>query len=329
MSQARTLTPDGQSLEDAPAVSVIIPAYNAAAYIGETLDSVFAQTFTDYEVIVINDGSPDTASLEQVLAPYSARINYLKQDNRGAAAARNTGLRAARGRFFAFLDADDAWLPNYLAEQMHLIQSSGADLVYADALLVGASPLAGRTYMETAPSRGAVTPESLLALQCNVITSGVLARRRPVIEVGMFDEAIRRAHDFDLWLRLAKHGARLIYQRKALLRHRVLESGLSGDTISQYVRALKVLDTIARRGDLTASEQTALAGTQAQLRAQLALERGKEQLLRQDFAGAAAAFGEANSFFRSWKLRLVLLWLRLAPRTLRHVYHARATTPPA
>jgi glycosyltransferase involved in cell wall biosynthesis len=101
-----------------PLVSVIIPAYDVAEFIGEALDSVFAQTFTDYEVIVINDGSPDTAKLERALAPYLSRIVYLKQENRGVSAARNTGINAARGSLIAFLDGDDVWLPNYLEVQV-------------------------------------------------------------------------------------------------------------------------------------------------------------------------------------------------------------------
>src|SRR5712664_587865 len=90
-----------------PLVSVIIPAYKVAPFINETLNSVFVQTFTDYEVIVINDGSPDTEELEGTLDYYRSRILYIRQDNRGAGAARNAGLRTARGRFIAFLDGDD------------------------------------------------------------------------------------------------------------------------------------------------------------------------------------------------------------------------------
>ena len=107
-------------MNPAPIVSIVMPVYNAASYIGETLDSVFQQTFTDYEVIVINDGSPDTVKLEQALEPYIGRIRYIKQENLGAGAARNEGLRAAQGEFIAFLDADDLWLPNYLEEQLSL-----------------------------------------------------------------------------------------------------------------------------------------------------------------------------------------------------------------
>src|SRR5688500_16843212 len=93
-----------------PLVSVIIPTYNAAEFIGETLDSVFAQTFKNFEVIVINDGSSDNVQLEQVLQRYPVNLHYIKQDNQGAAAARNAGLHAATGEFVAFLDADDTWV---------------------------------------------------------------------------------------------------------------------------------------------------------------------------------------------------------------------------
>src|SRR5439155_20455357 len=96
-----------------PRVSVILPAYNAASYIEQTLQAVRAQTVSDYEVIVVNDGSPDTAEFERVIFPHRHFINYVFQMNRGAAAARNTALRIARGRYVAFLDADDFWFPTY------------------------------------------------------------------------------------------------------------------------------------------------------------------------------------------------------------------------
>src|SRR5437763_483641 len=91
--------------ELSPQVSIIIPAYNVAPYIAETLDSVFAQTYMNYEVIVVNDGSPDTEDFERALEPYLDRITYLKQENAGVSVARNAGLLAARGEFVAFLDA--------------------------------------------------------------------------------------------------------------------------------------------------------------------------------------------------------------------------------
>jgi glycosyltransferase involved in cell wall biosynthesis len=320
-----TAQPTPRGGERAPVVSVIMPAYLCAEYIGAALESVFAQTFTDYEVIVINDGAPDTPQLKRALAPYLPHLLYLEQENRGAAAARNAGLRSARGRFVAFLDADDLWLPDYLAEQISFIEATGADLVYADALLIGDSPLAGRTYMETSPSQGEVTAESLLALRCNVITSGVLARRRRVIEVDMFAEGIRRGHDFDLWLRLAKHGAQLTYQRKVLLKYRVLDSGLSGDALSQQRRALEVLAAVQQRYDLTPNEQATLNRTMEKVKAGFNIEQGKVYLLQKNYAEAVAAFGAANKVKQSWKLSLALLGLRFAPHLLWHVYSRRAS----
>ena len=103
-------------------VSIIIPAYSAARFIGAALDSVFAQTFRDYEVVLVNDGSPDTRELEEVLKPYEGKIEYIVQENRGLSGARNTGIRAARSEFVAFLDADDIWEPNYLQRQFEEIE---------------------------------------------------------------------------------------------------------------------------------------------------------------------------------------------------------------
>lgn len=304
-------------------VSIIIPAYNAAEFIGETLDSVFAQTFSDYEVIVINDGSPDTDALEKVLARYPEKLRYLKQENKGAAAARNTGLRAAAGEFVAFLDADDTWLPSFLEKQIELLQRTKADFVYADALLVGESPLSGRTFMQVQPSRGEVTAASLLAVEVTVLTSTVLARRQPIIEVGLFNESLKRGHDFELWLRLAKHGVRFAHQHDVLAHHRIVESGLSGDTISQLKRTLSVLDVIGKRDDLSANEKSALKVNMDRTLGELALEDAKSRLLAGDFNGATEHFRTARKFHGGWKLRLVCAGMTLTPDLLRRVYQSR------
>lgn len=306
-----------------PTVSVIIPAYNASEYIGEALKSVFDQTYTSHESIVINDGSPDTDELERELEPYAERIRYIKQENRGAAAARNAGLRCARGEFVAFLDADDTWSPTFLEQQMAFLKSSNADLVYSDALLFGETPLAGRTFMEIQPSRGPVTPESLLAVDVTVLTSAVLARKKPIFEVGLFYEEMKRGHDFDLWLRLAKLGARFAYQSKVLAQHRIVETGLSGNMISQLERTLSVLEAIKTREQLTPSEDAAFRLNLNRTLAELAVENGKEKLLDGDFSGALQHFREAKNIRHSWKLTLVCFGLRIAPEMLRRIYSRR------
>lgn len=305
-----------------PLVSVIIPAYNASEFIGETLDSVFAQTFTDFEVILINDGSPDTDALERVVQRFPANLRYLKHENKGAAAARNTGLRAAAGELVAFLDADDTWLPAFLEKQTAFLKSSGADFVFADAILSGDSLLAGRTFLQVQPPQGEVTPENLLSVKVTVLTSTVLARRAPILEVGLFDESIRRGHDFDLWLRLAKLPVRCAYHREVLAHHRIVESGLSGDTISQLQRTLAVLETIKAKG-LTPAEARALQFNMNRTLRELALENGKEKLIDGDFDGARKYFNEARNFRHSWKLLFVSLALRVSPGILRRIYQRR------
>jgi glycosyltransferase involved in cell wall biosynthesis len=307
----------------APTVSVIIPAYNAAEYIGEALKSVLNQTFQSHEIIIINDGSPDTDELERELQMHRASIRYLKQENRGAAAARNTGLREATGEFIAFLDADDTWLPTFLEDQLELLKGSRAQIVYSDAVLVGDSHMARRTFMELQPSTGSVTPESLLDGTVTVLTSTVLASRKLVFDAGLFDESIKRGHDFDLWLRMARIGAQFAYQSKVLAHHRILENSLSGDTISQLERTLAVLRKIESKGQLTASEKAAFNSTLNRTLAQLAIEKGKEKLLVKDFNGAARSFEEARRLKDSWKLKASCMALRIAPSVLWRLYQRR------
>ena len=121
-----------------PTVSVIMPAYRVAEYIGAAIESVLNQTYTDYEIVVVNDGSPDTAELESELAPYRDQIIYIKQNNRGCSAARNTAIRASRGRYIALLDPDDLWEPDYLKIHLEILERDPTtDVLYCDALIVG------------------------------------------------------------------------------------------------------------------------------------------------------------------------------------------------
>ena len=310
-----------------PTVSVIIPAYNVAPYVGETLDSVFKQSFTDYEVILVNDGSLDTTELEHALEPYAGGLRYFEQENAGASAARNQGLRAAQGDFIAFIDADDLWLPNYLEEQLKFLREHNCDLVCADAMMFGESPHAGRTYMdwlmETAPPVGEVTFLDLVSAERSLITSGVVARRKLIFEAGLFDEALPNAQDFDLWLRLARQGARLAYHRKVLLRYRCRLNSLTGDATNSVTRELRVLHKIQQSYGLTPAECAEVSPIIQDRKAILQLELGKLLLARGDVSGARAAFVEASRSRRSWKTLAALWFSRLAPGLFQALYLRR------
>lgn len=309
--------------EGTPRVSVIIPAYNIAPYISETLDSVFAQTFTDFELIVVNDGSPDTEEFESALRPYLDGIVYLKQENGGASLARNAGLQAARGEFVAFLDGDDVWLPNYLEEQMKFIQTRGCDLACADAMFFGDSADKAPTYMvawmNDAPQAGDFGFLELVDAKRSVITSGVVARRQPIIDIGLFDPELRRAQDFDLWLRLACAGHRLSFQRKALLKYRCRPNSLSGGVINSHRRELTIFDKIERAYDLSPQQRIEVAGIIRRRRALLQFELGKLYAAGGEFDRARESFGEAHRLQPTLKGRLALSLIQFAPRAVRAI----------
>jgi len=312
-----------------PVVSVIIPAYQASGDIGDALDSVFAQNFSHFEVILVNDGSPDTPDLEAAIVPYQSRIRYIVQSNRGAGAARNTGLRAARGEYVAFLDADDLWSRDFLQQQVWFLgANSDCAMVYADALIEGESPLAGRRFMEKAPSRGEANLLALIEQRCNIPLSTVVARRNVLAEAGFFDESLRRGQDFDLWLRIAAAGHGIGYQRAVVTTRRVRRSGLSGDAIAELERAIHVLGYFGRNHDLPARARDAIRKRTRVLRSHLEIERAKQQLIEGNFA--AACHHLSISHPKTLRSRATLLAMHVAPHLLRRVYLAlrRPLEPP-
>jgi glycosyltransferase involved in cell wall biosynthesis len=302
-----------------PTASIVVPAFNAARHIAAALESVFAQTFDDYEVIVVNDGSTD--NLAAAIRPFRPRLVYLEQTNLGAASARNAGIRAAHGRYVAFLDADDVWRPAFLDRQIRYLDSRPAcDLVYSDALISGDSPLAGQRFMQGAPSNGPVTLMSLLNLQCHVILSTVVVRRETLIGVGLFDESIRRGHDFDLWLRMTLGGAVLEYHREVLAERRTRLEGLTGDRLSELQRPIPVLTRFARRDDLPRDVRLAVRLFLMRVIDAIEVEKGKRRLIEGNFP--AARYHLAATRRPPLKIRLALLGLRVAPATVRRLYTA-------
>lgn len=306
----------GQVAPDAPKISVVIPAYNAAAFIVETLDSVFRQTFENYEVILVNDGSTDTADLKAALIPYFDKIIYAEQSNSGAAKARNTAICLARGDFLAFLDGDDIWSPEFLASQVNFLEQKNLEMVYCDALLFGEPLFEGRNYMQDAPSDGEVSAAALIGGQCNVITSGTILKKDLLVKNGMFDAEVSSMgmEDFDLWFRLAQNGAKIGYQRKVLLKYRVRPNSLSGSNVRRTERTLFAYQTIERKYNLTDAETAILNERRQTATAEYHLETGKFHLTEGNYVEAQTHFAEANKYYRKPKLALVNFLMRFSPR---------------
>ncbi|MCK9985524.1 MAG: hypothetical protein AzoDbin1_01996 [Azoarcus sp.] len=190
---------------ETPTVSVIIPAWNAAWCVGRAIDSVFAQEYRDFELIVVDDGSTDDTAA--VLATYADRLQVVTKPNGGMSSARNAGIRAARGLYLAFLDADDRWLPYKLARQVAML-GSHPELAFCAAVAT-IEDLQGRTLGEWRGAQGRTADVAEVFENHTAVAGGasaVLARRDLVTRLGGFDETLAGAEDTDLWIRLAAHG---------------------------------------------------------------------------------------------------------------------------
>jgi glycosyltransferase involved in cell wall biosynthesis len=305
-------------------VSVVIPAYNAAAFINETLDSVFAQAYPHYQVIVVNDGSPDTPELERVLAPYMHRVTYIKQENRGPAGARNTGIRVATGGLIALLDADDLWTPDYLDEQTRfLCEHPEYDLVYSNARFFGDTIYDGREYMSVWSSEGEATFTAIVSGRCQVFCS--VTARTPALRAVAFDESLRRSEDFDCWLRITAAGYRIGYHRKVLALHREHKESVTTNWTLMVEAHIQVLTKALALWPENSEEARVTLRAREKSAAGLETLRGKMALLNQDFPAAIGHFEAANTYEKSAKKSAVILLLKLAPALVVSIYRLRGS----
>jgi len=189
-------------------ISVIIPAFNAGGFIHRTIESILAQTYSDYEIIVVDDGSTDNTA--EAVKSYGSKVNYIYQENSGQGAARNRGIAAAQGEWIALLDHDDEWLPEKLRLQMELLQrntdlkwcatnryqSDGSRRAVVGNIEAIKKGLEGKGYFENyfeAATKGV----------CPVITSTMVIQKRVFLELGAFDASLVRCDDLDMWWRIA------------------------------------------------------------------------------------------------------------------------------
>jgi len=196
---------DNARLQDQPKVSVIIPTYNRAAFIGKAIESVLNQTFSDFELIVVDDGSTDETEAIASRFLYDRRFFYLPQDNRGRSFARNRALAFARGAYIAFLDSDDTYLPEKLAQQVAYLDShADVDMVYTSAVCIDQHGRELKNQHYVAKDEGLIY-ELVAFFQPLTITLPTVMVRRTVLErLGGFDVAMERFEDTDLWRRIAK-----------------------------------------------------------------------------------------------------------------------------
>jgi glycosyltransferase involved in cell wall biosynthesis len=201
-------------MDEAPLVTVIIPTYNRAVFVTKALESVLNQSFTDYEIIVVDDGSTDTT--KEVLAKYEDRIKYVYQDNSGVSSARNTGIMTSRGKWLAFLDSDDEWKQDYLAKQIIQTQQNTTQLCMQSTncrftdidgssqayfSINGAiTAFKGRDYLLISK------PFSFVVTHGPWQIGSTIFLRDAIIDAGLFDTSMTVSEDFDVMARVSLQG---------------------------------------------------------------------------------------------------------------------------
>jgi glycosyltransferase involved in cell wall biosynthesis len=308
---------ESAAVHPSPKVSVIMPAYNTAHLIERALESVFLQSFRDLEVVVVNDGSPDTPELEKVLAPFQAKIVYIKQPNKRAAGARNTAIRQAKAEFVAFLDSDDTWTSDHLDSQMKLFeQDPTLDLVYSNGILE--TPVSDRNFMKICPSRGPATFDALVVERCQIPVSTVVARKGALVKAGLFDESLARCDDYEMWLRAAFWGAKIGYSQKVQARFSGIRPGALGASSFKMVQAYwQILEKVIQTLPLNGSQKDLVSRRALKVRAYCQLAEAKIHLQEGRLSEAKELFSESNLQLQKPKVTLLLLGLKIAPGATR------------
>lgn len=231
--------PPSPAADPQPTVSVVIPAYNYIRYLPEAIDSALQQTLPPLEVLVIDDGSTDdTAQVVAARYGQNPRVRYLHQPNAGLSAARNTGIRHARGEFIAFLDADDLWKPDFLKEVAACFSRLPEDFAFVatrSTLVDGSGALLPRKQILEDTDREITCAEILLKTRFS--PSAVVVRRRIFAECGDFDTTLRSSEDRDMWIRItARH--RALFSGRQLILFRRHGTGMSAhtDRMKQNIR---------------------------------------------------------------------------------------------
>lgn len=277
-----------------PLVSVIIPCYNAARFLRDTLASVFAQTDVELQVLVIDDGSTDDSA--EIVTREFPQVELIRTENRGASHARNTGLDCARGEYIQFVDADDVLAPDKIARQLAVLQDGGADVVYGDWAYLLRRADGTETIVPAAgePMRGA--PELALFVDFWAPLCAYLFRREIVRAVGTFNPALPILQDARFVLDCALRGGRFAYLPGAACYYRVHAAQLS------RARVAFVRDCLSNARQVQAWWETH-GGVSPERRAALVAVYGN--VARMSFEIDRATFWDAYRALQQWTPRYI------------------------
>jgi len=301
-------------------VSVVMPAYQAAATVGAAVSTVLGQTYDDLELVLVDDGSTDATGA--IAAAHEGPVRVVRQENAGVAAARNVGIAAAAGELVAFCDSDDLWFPRHIEALVAAYDSvGGRRIATANSywLFPGGIDSSKVRYRGSFPEPDR---QRIAILEQNFVNTMSLFPRALVDEIGPFDVRRRRAEDWDFWLRAIYAGYRVVLQRRPLALYRWGTEGLSSayERMDEDIEA--ILRTTAARADLRADERTYLERRLSGPHPRELSRRGDEALRAGRYRDAASLLHRAAALVPSerplvWKARALSLAPPLVGRVLR------------
>ncbi len=314
-----------------PDVSVLIPAYKAAHCIAEALDSVFAQKFSGtFEVIVVNDGSPDTPDFERAIAPYRDRITYHVQPNGGVSAARNKAFELSRAPLIQLLDADDVLMPDCLQLQTDFMRNQPSfGVVYGNMRIFGGSVHEGKTLDDLNAQSESPSFGSLVRAKATVYNSSSMVRREAITNAGGWDPNLVVCQDLGLWLEIAAQGWEIYHLPQVVAGYRRLsgdslssnEARLHEDRLAAYRKVFKNQMLPPAKALLLSQRIDAATGEAALVWGKQAFQDGNPILASQYFAKAA-------KHNKSQKLWLIATLLRVCPKLVQGLVSLRGFVKP-
>jgi teichuronic acid biosynthesis glycosyltransferase TuaG len=246
-------------VDGVPFVSVIMPAYNAGNYIAESIQTVKDQTFSNWELIIVDDGSTDSTShIVKCLQATDTRIKYYFQKNQKQAAARNAGIHRAIGQWIAFLDADDFWMPDKLFKQVSIAERKQYDIIFTNGYCLFEETKGVGPYDSLTGSFSGAELYKLLFQHNHIPVLSVMVSKALVNKIGLQDEALlaHGCEDWDYWLRCSRSGASFLGLDDRLFKYRVHSQGTSSNKSFMHLASCYVLLKNYDSSLLSNSEQT-------------------------------------------------------------------------